>query len=109
MTGATTASVSGGIQLQYTAAASTVTSGVVSGSGTGLTTADGTFQQQLLLQSPAFCKFDQTIFSVICEIVNEVVEPSFRTLRKCAEACQTDLLNFDWNQRIKVAGISGFT
>ena len=40
---------------------------------------------------------------------NEVVEPSFRTLRKCAEACQTDLLNFDWNQIIEMAGISGFT
>ena len=58
VSGATTTSVGGGIQLQYTAAASTVTSGVVSGSGTGVTAADGTFQQQLLLQSPAFCKLD---------------------------------------------------
>ena len=62
VTGATTASVSGGIQLQYTAAASPVASGVVSGSGTGMTAADGSFQQQLLLQSPAFCKFDRKFF-----------------------------------------------
>ena len=40
---------------------------------------------------------------------NEAVEPSFRTLRKHIEACQTDLLNFDWNQSDIPAGISEFT
>ena len=42
-------------------------------------------------------------------VSNEVVEPSFRTLRKRTEACQIDLLNFDLNQSIILAGVIRFT
>ena len=32
-----------------------------------------------------------------------------KTLRELIEGGRVDLLNFDWNQRIMLAGIHGFT